>query len=176
MIQWPWTWSENPNDWAVQLAAIFTGLYVLFTYRLMRSTALTARIALAETQRSKVAQLLPLLDRLSAIRDALAPSASVDTLESFIRMAGVVAQERLRLHSAIASARHLLIDAHSVLGSVYASLEMLHGHLLKLISSESSSTERLSDAIAARAGALGYINDAIEIIDDETQRLLRLDS
>src|SRR5689334_22220501 len=93
-----WVWSDDPATWAAQLtavftaaAALFTGAYVWLTYRLMKATARTAEIAYLETQRERLARLIPIKKTLETLREAVAAvSASTRAGVDVARLAGAL--------------------------------------------------------------------------------------
>src|SRR5438045_1363748 len=86
-----WVLSDNPNDWASQVGALatgagalFTGLYVWFTYRLVSATAETAAVALHEARYQRVARILPaqlLLDDIGDRLNVLALTSEIGSIE-----------------------------------------------------------------------------------------------
>jgi hypothetical protein len=142
-----WVWSDDPVDWAQQLTAVFTvlaatftGIYVWLTYRLMVSTALAARVAVVETQRGRIARLLPLVRVLETIGDALRAIGKDPTTERVARIAGLVAEERLRLASCVESAMYLFEDRNHITMEAQRSVEETNKRVMEVLTNRSDQT------------------------------------
>jgi len=83
-----WVWSDDPKEWVTQIgalatgaSALFTGIYVWLTLRLVKWTSQTASVALHEARQQRIARLLPvriLLDDLSAQLNALPAKGDIE--------------------------------------------------------------------------------------------------
>jgi hypothetical protein len=126
-----WQWSDNPNDWAQQItaiftaaAALFTGVYVWLTYRLMKATSRTAEIAFRETQRDRIERLMPIKRTLEELRKGAATmSHSIHIETEAARIAAVLSRVRYDLDAHAEVALYITDELSSALSLVREKVE-----------------------------------------------------
>lgn len=178
----PLTWvvSDNPGDWAQQISAVatvsaamftafaaaFAGVYTLLTYRLMRSTALTARIAIVAAQRERAARLRPLLDVMRRLTHTFGAIGTASTPADLARVAAVVGEERLRFSRSAEGAYYVLDDASHLVNQAYAAVEgarVAVGHFM----ANRQDVNALHAVVAASQVAITFLQDAVSFVDGE---------
>jgi len=170
-----WVWSDDPKDWAQQLgmmftavAAALTGIYVLLTYRLMRSTASTARLALLDAQRARLARLLPLAAILERLCEGLRGIGKSPSAKSAARLAGLLSEERLRLAACVEGAMYLLDESDQVTAA-QLSVNEVH-RCIELVLREPAEVGHLAELAVAGMHAETTTEVAAEFVMAEVTR------
>ena len=174
-----WIWSDDPGVWISQLGgicailtAIFTGIYVLLTYHLMRASMRTAKIALAETQRSRVERLLPIkrtLDELAAAMTKLLTGGP----DGIAAMAGGLAKGREDVGAQFGSAAHISEDLIASLRACHTAVDATVQLINRWLGRGATSIDFQTIQTSAES-SLSAIHAAITIADKELSRSRRI--
>jgi hypothetical protein len=161
-----WVLSDDPSDWAAQIAALFTAasaaltaIYVWLTFHLMRWTARTATLSLQEHHNLRLRRLAPLHAvgaELGALGDELKFAAATHDLMRISGLASKLNYAWYSLDSYVETSRQESADLYEALTSMRASVRAAADTVVVALRdgiSEALSAElsRLADDIGSRA-------------------------